>query len=258
MFRIENLHNRKRHSQEVLSTVFHWTSMMWCHQHKKTECARTKIRNYWFCWVGWHDTKPSPPLISPWVGILARTRTYVLPSQACVNKSVTTMNGFRSYACLCIFCLKKYSKYVKTCCNLGLDNKLYITLSQSWWTTEITIMSFLRNCLVSYLRSITGIATSLRLTTCITRQQIIGDKNCKERNLILCEVQKREQFSRFHSNTYRSHMISKHAFCNSLVHAGSRRSTYSNTLTLVCERDWTNSCRIEPLWSLTTLYTQRM
>ena len=83
-------------------------------------------------------------------------------------------------------------------------------------------MSFLWNCLVSYLRSITGIATSLRLTPCITRQQIAEDKNCKERNLILSVVQKREQFSRFHSITYRSHMISKQAFHNSLVHAGSQ------------------------------------
>ena len=34
------------------------------------------------------------------------------------------MNGFQSNACLCIFCLKKYSEYVKTYCNLGLDKKI--------------------------------------------------------------------------------------------------------------------------------------
>ncbi len=34
------------------------------------------------------------------------------------------MNGFRDNAYLCIFCLKKYSKYVKTRCNLGLDKKI--------------------------------------------------------------------------------------------------------------------------------------
>jgi hypothetical protein len=97
--------------------------MMRCHQHKKTERERTKIRSKWFCRVGRLDRHPSPRLISPRVGILARSRTYVLPSQACVNESVTTMNGFRDNAYLCIFCLMKYSKYVKTRCNLGFDKK---------------------------------------------------------------------------------------------------------------------------------------
>ena len=104
--------------------MFRCAPMMRCHQHKKTERERTKIRNKWFCRVGRLDRQSSPRLISNRVGILARTRTYVLPSQACVNKSITTMNGFRDNACCCIFCLKKYSKYVKTLCNLGLDKKI--------------------------------------------------------------------------------------------------------------------------------------
>ena len=111
-------------SQEVHSTVFRCALMMRCNQHKNTERERTKIGNKWFCRVGRLDRQPSPRLISPRVGLLARTRTYVLPSQACVNKSVTTMNGSRDNACLCIFCLKKYSKYVKTRCNHGLDKKI--------------------------------------------------------------------------------------------------------------------------------------
>ena len=34
------------------------------------------------------------------------------------------MNGFQSNACLCISCQKNYSKYVKTRCNLGLDENI--------------------------------------------------------------------------------------------------------------------------------------
>ncbi len=147
------------------------------------------------------------------------------------------------------------SKHAAT---LGWTKTLYATLSQSWWTTQITTMSFIWNCLVSYLRLVTRIATSLRLTPCITRPQITEDNDCKERTLLLNASTKKWKISRFHSNTYRSHMISRQAFCNSLIHTGSRWSNDSNTLTLVRKRDWTNSCRLEPLWSLTIQYSNRM
>ena len=50
-----------------------------------------------------------------------------------------------------------------------------------------------------------------------------------------------------HSNTYRSHMISKQAFSNSLVHTGLRSSTHSNTRTLIRKRGRMNSFDLETL-----------
>ncbi len=190
MFRIENLLHWKSVSQEVHSTVFRCAPMMRCHQQKKTDRERTKIRNKWFCRVGRLDRQPLPRLISPRVGILARTRTYVLPSQACVNKSVTTMNGFRDNAYLCIFCLKKYSKYVKTRCNFGLDKKMYTTLSQSWWMTKITTKSLLWKFVVSYLRSVTRIATSLRLPHAYHSSKLLKTKTVKNVTCFLLQYKK--------------------------------------------------------------------
>ena len=126
MLWIENLRHQKSVSQEVKSAIFHYAMMMRRHQHKKSEHVRTKIRNKLFCWVARLVWLPLPWLPLPWLPlprlrILARTGTYVLPTQACANKSVMTMNGFRSNSFLFNFCLKKCRTYVKTRCNLGLD-----------------------------------------------------------------------------------------------------------------------------------------
>ena len=141
MLRIEKLHHQKSMCQEIQSTVFHYAPMMRCHQQQKPEPIRTKIWNKRICWVARLDWLPLPRLPSPRLRILARIGTYVLPTQACANKSVMTMNGFGSNAFLFNFCLKKYRKCQNTLEPRVGQNSLTM-LYQSWQVTQITTKSF--------------------------------------------------------------------------------------------------------------------